>query len=247
MGGKMKTRIVLADDNEDELNILRHYIGQLPDFHIVDTCRNGEELIDSVMKSRPDAILLDIRMPKLNGLEAIRACLKIISDLLFIFVTSDEEYAVQAFELCAVDYVMKPVEKGRLYSALEKINKIRRRTEPGQALPGTVEFEKRLIIREGNDYYFIPVKDILFIEKIGKKCHIYTAANEYVTNDNIGEMLQQLPDHLFFLSHRSYIVNITKIYCVLARNQTYLAYFPNTSKYAHVSKLKIEELQNKLK
>lgn len=241
-----KTRIILVDDDEDSLRIMRYYVEKLPEFTIVDICHNGEELIDSVMRTKPDAVLLDIRMPKLNGIEAIRACLQFRSDLLFIFITSYDEYAVQAFELSAVDYIVKPIKKSRLYSALEKINTIRKRSETSSLPPGSAS-KKRLIIKEGNDYYFIPVKDIIFIEKIGKKCHIYTTAKDYVTNDNIGELLQQLPSQLFFLSHRSYIVNLTKIDCVLSKNQTYLAYFANTDKHAHVSKLKIEELQNKMK
>lgn len=240
-----KLRVIIVDDNEDSLDIMQFYIEQLSDFLIVDKCKNGEELIDSIMISNPDVILLDINMPKINGVEAIRSCLKIKSDLLFVFITSYDEYAVQAFELSALDYIVKPIDKTRLYSALEKVNKARKNGDYFQyQLRGILK--QRLIIKKRQDYYYIPMKDIIFIEKIGKKCHIYTLEKTYTTNDNIGELLKQLTSDVFFLSHRSYIINLTKLSHVLARNQTYLAYFSNTDKYAHVSKLKIDELQNKI-
>ncbi|GGG25620.1 LytR/AlgR family response regulator transcription factor [Paenibacillus abyssi] len=240
-----KARIVIVDDNEDSLDILQFYIEQLPDFSIVDRCVNGEELIDSVMRTNPDVILLDINMPKLNGVDAIQSCLRIKSDLIFIFITSYNEYAVQAFELSALDYLVKPIEKTRLYAALEKVKKTRKYAalqEKSNPYPG-----QRLFIKDNNDYYYIPQLDILFIEKVGKKCHIYTADHTYTTNETIGSIMNQLPKSIFFMSHRSYILNLTKISHIKANNQTYLAYFLNTNKYAHISKLKIDELQTKLK
>lgn len=241
-----KSRIVLMDDDERSLALLQYYIEPLPDFQIVDKCRNREELIDSVMRTRPDAVLMDIPRHKPDGLDAIRTCLSIRSDLLFVLIADTSEYAVEAFELSAVDYVVKPYEKKRLYAALEKISNIRRSGRHTRSRPDGL-LKKRLIIREGNDYYFVPAKEILFIEKQGKKCLVYTSDKDYVTNDKLSELLGQLPESLFFLSHRSYIVNVAKINCILARNQTFLAYFAGTDKYAHVSKLKIDELQKRLK
>lgn len=236
-----KIQIILVDDNEDSLDIMEFYIHQLSHFTIVDKCK----LIDAIMRSNPDVILLDINMPKLNGIEAIRTCLKIKSDLLFIFITSYDEYAVQAFELSALDYIVKPIEKARLYAALEKVNKVRKKGKNDQEQQ-SVDPNQRLIIKEGLDYYFIPVKDIIFIEKVMKKCHIHTLEKTYVTNENIGQLLKKLPADVFFLSHRSYIINLSKLSHVVAKNQTYHAFFLNTNKYAHVSKLKIDELQGKI-
>lgn len=243
-----KSRIVLMDDDEGSLALLHDYIEPLTDFLIVDKCRNKEELIDSVMLTRPDAVLMDIPRHMPGGLDVIRTCLSIRSDLLFVLIADSSEYAVEAFELSVVDYVVKPYEKNRLFAALEKINNLRHNGRHIRYYPQPDGlFKKRLIIREGNDYYFVPAKEILFIEKQGKKCLVYTSDKEYVTNDKLSELLCQLPESLFFLSHRSYIVNVAKIYCILARNQTFLAYFAGTDKYAHVSKLKIDELQKRLK
>jgi two-component system, LytTR family, response regulator len=237
-----KIKTIIVDDNQDSLDIIRFYIEQLPHFTIVDMCQNGIELIDSIAKHNPDLVLLDINMPKLNGVEAIRACLKIKNDISFVFITSYDEYAVEAFELSATDYIVKPIEKTRLYSALERVaSLLRSRNNQGN------NPLKRLIIKDGHDYYYIPLMDIIFIEKVGKKCHIYTKDKIFNSGDNIGDIINQLPKDTFFLSHRSYIININKLSHILAKNQTYLAYFMNTDKYAHISKLKIDELQNRIK
>ncbi|WP_424767429.1 LytR/AlgR family response regulator transcription factor [Paenibacillus sp. sgz302251] len=240
-----KARVIVVDDNEDSLNIIQFYIEQLPDFLIVDKCKNGEELIDSIMANEPDVVLLDINMPKLNGMDAIRSCLKIKSDLLFIFITSYDEYAVQAFELSAVDYIVKPIEKMRLYTALEKVKKIRSSAQ--RQVQQRNDKLQRIYIKDNSDYYYIPLQDIIMIEKVGGKCEIYTQDKKYTTTENIGDVSKHLPEDLFFLSHRSYIVNLSKITHISANNQTYLAYFSNIEKHAHISKLKFDELQKKMK
>lgn len=105
---------------------------------------------------------------------------------------------------------------------------------------------RRLIIKEGNDVYFIPADRILFIEKIGRKSHIYTVNKEYTTNRSIAELLDLLPAEHFFLSHRSYIINLSKLSHIMSKNQTYLAYFHDSTRHAHISKLKIEHVQQLL-
>lgn len=231
-------RVLIADDNEDSLNILKYQIQKTADFTVVDTCRNGEELIDSTVKYLPDVIVLDINMPVVNGMDAIQECLKIKRDLLFIFVTSYDEYAVQAFELSAVDYIVKPIGKARLYAALDKVRRL--------SSTHLLQTKNKLIIKEGSDYNFIPASDILFIEKIGKKSHIHTTSSTFVTSINISDLIKELPAGSFFMSHRSYIVNLSKIARVVSRNQTFLIYFENSNKFAHVSRLKIEEFQKKI-
>lgn len=237
-----QTRVVIVDDNEDALDILEFYLMRLGEYDIVDKCRNGEELIDSVVRNHPDLILLDINMPKLNGVEAIRSCLKIKGDLMFIFITSYDEYAVEAFELSALDYIVKPIEKSRLYASLEKVKKMSSSIRE----QGQWSNAGRLHLRDGNNFYYIPWDEIIFIEKVGKKSCVYTSTKEYVTNAALAELMIQLPMDRFYLTHRSYLVNLSKIAHISARNQTYLTYFEGTSKYAHISKLKIDDVHSRL-
>jgi two-component system, LytTR family, response regulator len=234
--------ILLVDDHEDSLDILEFFIKQLPDFDIVAKCKDGEELLDILMKNEVDVVLLDINMPKLNGMEAIERCLKINKNLKFIFITSYDQYAVQAFELSAVDYIVKPIEKTRLYVSLEKIRKQYRENVQKKVLSST----KKIPIKFNGSTYYILLDEIQFVEKTGKKCIIYTSNRNYESYENITLIMNKLPADVFFMCHRSYIVNLTKISQITQKNQTYIAYFTSSDRYAHISKLRIVELQIQL-
>lgn len=239
-----QARVVIADDNEDSLEILDYFIGQVSDFRVVDKCRNGDELIDSVMRTSPHVVLLDIHMPRMTGMEAIRYCLKINKELLFICITSYDEYAVEAFELSALDYIVKPVEKTRLYAALDKVRKVRSHASAVEELKAAQT--KRLHIKDNHNYYYIPQHEIIFIEKVDKKCNIVTADHTYVTKENISDLLHKLDPQHFFMAHRSYVLNLSKVSHIQSINNAYCAFFIETDKHAYVSKLKIQELQSRI-
>lgn len=234
--------VVIVDDNQDSLEILEFFIGELKEFSIVDTCRTGEALIDSVMKNKVDLVVADINMPEKSGMVAIKECLEFSPDLKFIFVTGYNEFAVEAFAISAVDYIVKPIEKIRLYKALEraKTQLLSERAESEEKIPS-----KRLSVRSNSSFYYIPFEDIIFIEKSGKKCIIYTTSQEVETYENISDIYEQL-DQTFYRTHRSYIVNLRMISHITPKNETYFAYFSNLEKYAHISKLKINEVQDLL-
>lgn len=234
--------VVIVDDNQDSLEILEFFIGELKEFTIVDTCRTGEELIDSVMKNEVALVIADINMPGKNGMVAIKECLEFSPSLKFIFVTGYNEFAVEAFAISAVDYIVKPIEKIRLYKALERAKT--------QLISDRMESEekssnKRLSVRSNSSFYYIPFEDIIFIEKSGKKCIIYTTSQAVETYENISDIFEQL-DQTFYRTHRSYIVNLRMISHITPKNETYFAYFSNLEKYAHISKLKINEVQELL-
>lgn len=237
------TRVIIVDDNTDSLDILQFYIEQFPGFSLLDRCAGGEQLMEAVMLHQPDVILLDINMPGMDGIETMKACLRLKPELLFIFVTSYHQYAVQAFELSVLDYVVKPIEKTRLFSALDRARRARRK--PAIPSPSPLSLQ-RLLIRENSTSFYIPLADILFVEKVLKKCHIYTAKDTIITSETITSLLKQLPKDTFFMSHRSYILNLARLSSIQAKNQTYLAYFNGSEKYAHISKLKFDELQMRM-
>ena len=115
-----KINLIIADDNEDSVEILDYFIEQLPEFEVISICKDGEQLVQEVMAKSPDLLLVDINMPTINGVDAIKKCLRIKPNLNFIFITGYDEFAVKAFELSALDYIVKPIEKTRLYMALER-------------------------------------------------------------------------------------------------------------------------------
>ncbi|WP_226682362.1 LytR/AlgR family response regulator transcription factor [Sutcliffiella horikoshii] len=234
--------VVLVDDNQNSLEILEFFIGELKEFRIVDICNSGEKLIDSVMKNKVDLVIADINMPKKSGLDAIKECLEFSPDLKFIFVTGYNEFAVEAFAISAVDYIVKPIEKIRLYKALERA---KGQLHSEMADTDQKNHNKRLSVRSNSSFYYIPFEDIIFIEKSGKKCIIYTNNQSIETYENISDIYKQL-DQNFYRTHRSYIVNLRMLSHITPKNETYFAYFTNHEKYAHISKLKINEVQELL-
>ncbi len=222
-------KVILAEDNPDALEIIKFYLEQLKTYHIVDICMDGESLVSSVMINKPSLVITDINMPKLSGIDAIKECIQLQEDLKFIFITSYDEYAVQAYELFAVDYVVKPVIRSRLYTALHRAEKL-------------LQTKKRVPVKNNGIHYFLSPDEILFIEKNGKKAIIHTENKIYESYDNMTYFRQLLNSDRFISSHRSYIVNLDKISHVMPKNQTHLIYFGNYPHYAYASKSKVEDL-----
>jgi two-component system, LytTR family, response regulator len=238
-------RIVLADDNEDSIEIILFFIGSLSAFEIVGTGRNGEELIDQVLIHKPDLILADINMPLKDGVEAVRECLTFQPHVKFIFITGYDNYAITAFQLAAVDYIVKPLEKKRLYKALEKAKNIID-FEQGNNENTIIERNiKNLVVKDLNCTRYIPMEEIYFIEKSGKKCIVYTRDEVFETSENISKIYEKL-DHTFYSAHRSYIINLKKVSHITPHHETFIASFHGYGRQASISKLKINEVREKI-
>lgn len=239
-------KILLVDDNQDFIKIMEHFIQGFPESQLIGICNNGEELVEQVMLKKPDLVLTDINMPIKNGIEAVKECLSFYPHLKCIFITGYDGFAIEAFRISAVDYIVKPIEKIRLYQALEKAKNLL------QFERGKLELDiqeenkiKNLPLRDQNSIRYIPLTDIYFIEKTGKKCLVYTKSEIYETNETIGKLLDRL-DHSFFPSHRSYIINLKKVSHITPHNETYIAHFQNNLNQASISKLKINEVRDRI-
>lgn len=237
--------IVIADDHQVSIEIMEQFIHELPGFEVIGTCNNGEELIEEVIIKKPDLVITDINMPRKNGVEAIRECVSFIHNLKFIFFTGYDEFAIEAFRLSAVDYIVKPIEKERLYVALEKAKKIIQIEEDQLMEHSSQEARANLPLREQNSVRYIPLSDIYFIEKAEKKCLVYTEGKIYETNEPISKLMEKL-DESFYQAHRSYIINLHKVSHIAPRNESYIVHFENYQNQASISKLKINEVKERM-
>ena len=113
----LKRKVIIADDEEDAKSLLKEYISDYPEFEIISECINGFETIAKIDQLEPDIVFLDIQMPKINGFEMLEL---IEEPPAVIFVTAFDEYAIRAFELHAVDYLLKPFTQARFEAAVEK-------------------------------------------------------------------------------------------------------------------------------
>ncbi|MFP7299090.1 LytR/AlgR family response regulator transcription factor [Neobacillus niacini] len=232
-------KVVIAEDDIPSKTLLSYFIELLSEYKVVGQASNGKELIEVVKKEKPHIVLVDIQMPLLNGVEAAKICKEMFPFLQVIFTTGTEAFAVEAFNISAIDYIVKPIEKVRLFKALERAKQALQyhaRTEKKPVI------QNKLAIKSNHAILYITIEDILYIEKEGRKSIIHTVEGRYESLESLQELEDRLPD-FFFKTHRSYLVNLRKIIKIKPLGETYIAEFSVPQKRASISKLKIHEVQ----
>ncbi|WP_110929597.1 LytR/AlgR family response regulator transcription factor [Bacillus massiliglaciei] len=238
-----KFKIAISDDDQTSRTLLRHYIELFPDFMVIGEAASGEELIQLVMNDSPDIILVDINMPGMSGIETVKVCKQFKPSIQVIFTTGFDEYAVEAFNLSALDYLIKPIEISRFSTSLDKAAKTIALLKSAELK--FIQQVKKLTLKTNNSYLYLPVDDILFLERESRKTIIHTLDKQYETN----EALQSFEDKLngdFCKTHRSFLVNLKKIVHIQPIGESYTAHFSNYPKKANISKLKFNEVQETL-
>lgn len=231
-------RLLIADDNAVSRKLLLNMIQRVQNYEVVGEAVNGEDLIQKAQVENPDIVLVDINMPLLNGVEAIKSCKKILPSLQVIFTTSYDDYALEAFDVHAIDYIVKPIKRDRLYDALERAAVFKTQDSAKR----TSSTNKDLMVKLHNQYTFIPLDDIIYIEKVQRKAVIHTVNEKIEFNEALYNLEERL-DSRFVVSHRSYIINLHYLARIEVAGQTYIAHFKNYHETARVSKYKLDELQ----
>jgi two-component system LytT family response regulator len=236
-------KIVIADDNLSSRTLLRRFLETFHNISIIAEAENGDDLVQTVIMEEPHLVLVDVSMPILNGIEAVKECLKQLPQLKVIFITGHDDYAVEAFNLSAVDYIVKPVERMRLFHGVEKARQaVKARNEQLlKEFSGMKDILIRLVIRSDKAIHFIPLQDIVFIEKTARKAFVHTRHKIFEINETLGALLKRL-DHCFLLTHRSFIINFSHIASIVPSGDSNLVYFHNYDKTAYISKLKLNEV-----
>jgi len=233
-------RVLIAEDHAPSRKLLKHLIKPLQNFQVVGEVENGEDLICMVMKEKPDLILVDINMPLLNGLEAVKSCKKMVPFIQVIFITGYDNFALEAFDVNAIDYIMKPIDRDRLYTALDRAVAFSKPLSGNEQL----YIKKDLMVKHSNQFSFIPLDDIIFIERADRKAVIHTVDQKIELNEALTNLEEAL-DSRFSTSHRSYIINLQYLKRIETTGQTYKAYFKNYEETAKISRNKLSELQKR--
>jgi two-component system LytT family response regulator len=237
-----KIKIIIADDNEQARTINRRFLETLPYAEIVAEVEDGEFLLREVIVEEPQLVLLDINMPKLNGIDAIKECIKILPNLNVIIISGHAEYAIDAFGFSAIDYLVKPIERNRLYQAMEKARQHINSQNDDELRQFLKLREEKLLINSEGLLLFIQKRDIFFVEKIGRKNLIHTAKRKYEVAETLGGLMKKLDPNRFFQTHRAYIVNFDRVSFIKPEGDTNLVYFDNYDQPAYISKNKMNEL-----
>ena len=219
-----KLRILIADDERPAREFLKAVLRGIDGVELVGEAENGCEAVEKIRELRPDLALLDLQMPEVSGLEVVKLVPR--SQLpLIAFVTAFDEYAVQAFELNAVDYLLKPVETTRLQMtvsrAAERLEQVDWREREGERLElaaGTYsEFERaepieRIPVKKRDDIFLIPVAEIASIIADGELLRITTFENlRYEINFRLKDLEQRLDERKFVRLSRGALVNLDEI------------------------------------
>lgn len=217
----MTLRAVIADD-EAELaaNLERQLAEAWPELDVVGVARNGPEALELLERERPDVAFLDIRMPGLSGLEVAR---RLTTECRVVFVTAFDQYAVEAFEQEAVDYLLKPVTSERLARTVERLQRPSAPApEPAalsellERLRGATEPEYLQWIRAGlgERVQLIGVSEVFYFHASAKYTSVMTASDEFMIRTPIKSLADQLDPQRFWQIHRGTIVNVSVIEAV---------------------------------
>lgn len=209
-------KVMIAEDEWLARKELSYLLEQEADLELLPNAVNGRELLELVRGWEPQVVFLDIQMPELEGIQAAHLLKAMPQAPLIVFTTAHEDYAVEAFGLNAIDYLLKPYSHQRLKETLGRIrdklsNPAALSAPPKKtsALAG-VKWNK-LLIAEGDKHVLIDPETILYAVREEKIIRIYTTADHYSSKMSLQELEDRLDNYTFFRSHRSYLVNLNGI------------------------------------
>ena len=202
-----RIRILLIDDEELARHELRYMLEAYDDIEIAGEAENVTGALEKISSLKPDAIFLDISMPGKNGFDL----LSMLDDCpVVVFVTAYDEYAIQAFDANALDYILKPVRKERLEQAVNNIRK-----ELGKkddiVKPDMLTLQSRIFIKDGEKCFFVRLEDIFLIENAGNYARFYFKKESPLVHKSMNYLEEALPSSVFFRANRGEIININYI------------------------------------
>jgi len=208
-----KIRAILVDDEELARQVLHELLAAHPEIEIVAECANGFEAVRAVTELKPDLLFLDIQMPKLDGFEVLEL---VGTDMSVIFVTAYDSYALKAFEVHAVDYLLKPFGAHRLEAALGKTRerlsgKTPSPMELAAAARPPAQFLERVVVRDGTRVSIIPVSKLDYVEAQDDYVAFISEGKKHLKQQPLADLEKALDPARFLRIHRSYIVNLERI------------------------------------
>lgn len=217
---RRKLRAAIVDDEDLARQVLREYLASHTDIEIVAECANGFQAVKAVAELKPDLVFLDIQMPKLDGFEVLEL---LDPAPAIIFVTAHDNHAIRAFEVHAVDYLLKPVAADRFEAALARVqerlgNRPEQHSSPrpsptelAAAARPPAEYLDRIPVREGTSVVIIPVAKLDYVEAQDDYIALVSQGKKHLKQQTISSIEAALDPSRFLRIHRSYIVNLERV------------------------------------
>ena len=232
-----KLRTIIVDDEPLALKLLRTVLSEISDIEIVAECSNGKQAVEAATKLQPELIFLDIQMPGMNGFDVIKSLQTDIMPMV-VFVTAYDQYAVDAFDLHAVDYVLKPLDSERIARSVDRaIDRLKNDVDRSFKSPliGAIEeiseraskeksdesvnnlpdgMKRKLLVRDSGVVKVIPFDDIDWVDAAGDYMCVHAVGETHVIRSTLRDLMTKLDDNLFVRIHRSTIVNVERVVSV---------------------------------
>ncbi len=195
---------IIVDDEPLSRRVIEKYLKDLPHLNLLASCSHAFEAMEILQKEHVDLMFLDINMPKLSGINFAKT---LSNPPLIVFTTAYPEYAVEGFELEAVDYLLKPFSQERFLKAVNKVSKQLANIETLKR-PNETSF---LIVKADKKLYKLNFDDILYLQAYGDYVKIFTSKKTLLTKERLSNLEASLPKNLFHKIHRSYIISLNAI------------------------------------
>jgi two-component system, LytTR family, response regulator len=210
---KPKIGVLIVDDEELARQILRELLQVHSEIQILAECSNGFEAVKAVAEHKPDLMFLDVQMPKLNGFDVLEL---VANDVAVVFVTAYDQYAMKAFEVHAVDYLLKPIGRDRFEAALERAKqRVGEKMLPADQIAAAArppqQYLERLVVRDGTRVTLIPTSKLDYVEAQDDYVALASHGAKHLKQQTIASVEAGLDPARFVRIHRSYIVNFERV------------------------------------
>jgi two-component system LytT family response regulator len=207
-------KAVIVDDEHLAREIIKKYLSDKDDIEVVAECSNGFDAVKEITEKKPDLVFLDIQMPKLNGFEMLEL---LDEHPAIIFTTAFDNYAIKAFEVNAVDYLLKPFSEERFKEALNKVvERIQKKVYENENVDKLIEDQlpellERIVVKDGSKITIIPVETLKWLEAQDDYVRIHSEGGRFMKKKTMKFFEDHLNNNMFIRIHRSSIININFI------------------------------------
>lgn len=211
----MKIETILVDDEPLAVAELQRMLKNHEDIDVIAVSHEAADATEKIQRIKPKLVFLDINMPGKNGFD-------LLNDLdeapEVIFVTAYDQFAIKAFDVNALDYILKPVNPDRLAEAITKVGK---KFTQASSASEKLTINKRIFIKDGEQCFFVPLSDVYFIESVGNYARVYYQDKKPLLHKSLNYLEDKLPDEFFFRASRQQMFNISFV-------KNIIPYFSNT-------------------
>jgi two-component system LytT family response regulator len=197
----MEIKTILIDDEQLALVELQNMLKKHKEIEVIATALNAMDASAQINNLKPELIFLDINMPGKSGFELLQ---DLDETPHVIFVTAYDQYAIKAFEVNALDYLLKPVNTSRLSEAIEKVKK---QMSQVKTIENKLTIDKRIFIKDGEMCFFVPLEEIFLIESVGNYARVHFQNKKPLLHKSLNYLEEKLPDSHFFRAGRQHIIN----------------------------------------